>query len=453
MDKFVKILRVILVLFFLIWLMSWSSIRAYKFVERGNPGYYNQMIVELYNTPYEIRRWFHKNTTRPHLGIQIDSVKAVLKIGEAGHLSLINDSIFLLHYRLINKSSSEILLQNIKTGEIAQKWIVPVDEIMIDSDSIREQLEKSYVNGNTPKDLNLEVPQNIDEIIIRHTMMLEDGSILFKVAPYGYIYKIDKYSKILWKSKKLAHHSIELDENGNIWTCIVNLNNSTASKLGYKDDAILCLDQKGNEMYYKSLTDIFLENNLFAKLIESTPVGSNWNNKYKDPYHLNDVKPVMKDGTFWKKGDIFLSLRNKSLVALFRPNTGKIIMNQQGPWLMQHDIDILNDSIISIFNNNVSFLNDEVKSMSNVANYNFKTGKTQFNFINLFSTKYQGRKSELPSNDIFIEATLSGIYYILDSIGNIKYKFYVPYLPDPKFAQYPGWSRIYMKENGIFIEK
>ena len=453
MDKFIKILRVLLVLFFLIWAISWSSIRAYKSVDKENSGLYNKIMVELYNTPYSIRQWFRKKTISPPNSHKIDTVKNVFKIGEADSLKITNDSPYLLHYTSGTNSTGEVLLQNIKTGEVSKRWNVPLDEIMTDSDSIRSLLEESYLDGNTPKDLNLEVPHTKDEIHIWHPLMQDNGSLLIKASPFGFIYKIDENSKIIWKSNKLAHHSNELDENGNIWTCAIDLNNTTAKNFGYKDDAILCLDQEGNELFFKSLTDVFLENKLFEELVESTPVGYNWNNKFKDPLHLNDVEPVMNDGTYWKKGDVFLSMRNKSLVVLFRPETGKIIMWKQGPWLTQHDVDIENDSIISIFNNNVSFLNDEVKTSSNIAEFNFKTNKTKFIFNNVFSTKYQGRKSRLRSKDVLIESTMTGLYYLLDSIGSLKYKFYVPFPPDPNLAQFPGWSRLYLKEKGKFIEQ
>ena len=71
----------------------------------------------------------------------------------------------------------------------------------------------------------------------------------------------------------------------------------------------------------------------------------------------------------------------------------------------------------------------------------------------MFKTKFQGRKTRLRSKDVLIESTMTGLYYMLDSIGNLKYNFYVPYPPDPNFAQIPGWSRVYLKENGTFIEE
>ena len=71
-----------------------------------------------------------------------------------------------------------------------------------------------------------------------------------------------------------------------------------------------------------------------------------------DPIHLNDIEPVRKDGPYWRKGDLFLSLRSPSTVMLYRPSTNKVIWRKDGPWSKQHDVDILDDHRISIFNNN-----------------------------------------------------------------------------------------------------
>ena len=71
-------------------------------------------------------------------------------------------------------------------------------------------------------------------------------------------------------------------------------------------------------MYNKSVTEILFEHNLENMIIGKLNTFSN------DPIHLNDIEPVFKDGPFWKKGDVFLSLRHQSIIILFRPNTNKM---------------------------------------------------------------------------------------------------------------------------------
>ena len=72
-----------------------------------------------------------------------------------------------------------------------------------------------------------------------------------------------------------------------------------------------------------------------------------------DPIHLNDIEPVLADGPYWKKGDLFLSLRNVSAVMLYRPSTDEIVWIKRGPWIAQHDVDILDDHRIGIYDNAV----------------------------------------------------------------------------------------------------
>jgi hypothetical protein len=72
-----------------------------------------------------------------------------------------------------------------------------------------------------------------------------------------------------------------------------------------------------------------------------------------DPTHLNDIQPVLADGPYWKKGDLFVSLRNISSIMLYRPSTDQIVWMKRGPWLSQHDVDILDDHRISVYDNNV----------------------------------------------------------------------------------------------------
>ena len=45
----------------------------------------------------------------------------------------------------------------------------------------------------------------------------------------------------------------------------------------------------------------------------------------KDPLHLNDIEPVLYDGNYMKKGDLLLSVRNISLIILYRPSNNKIL--------------------------------------------------------------------------------------------------------------------------------
>jgi hypothetical protein len=46
-------------------------------------------------------------------------------------------------------------------------------------------------------------------------------------------------------------------------------------------------------------------------------------------------------------------LRNVSAVLLYRPGTDEIVWVKRGPWISQHDVDILDDHRIGIYDNAV----------------------------------------------------------------------------------------------------
>src|SRR5690606_15593821 len=99
-------------------------------------------------------------------------------------------------------------------------------------------------------------------------------------------------------------------------------------------------------LYIKSINEMLYENGYRGLLFGVGPLES-------DPVHLNDVQPALTSGPYWEKGDLLISLRNKSTVILFRPSTNKILWLRTGPWLYQHDADFIDDTRISIFGNNV----------------------------------------------------------------------------------------------------
>lgn len=156
--------------------------------------------------------------------------------------------------------------------------------------------------------------------------------------------------------KIISHHSINKDHNNNVWLCTYpSLNVGEAKYDGrlrvdnrsipYIDNSITCLDyQDGMILFHRSLSQILLDNKLEYILLKSSDAS--------DPLHINDVQPVLKTSKYFNKGDLFISCKNISTVFLYRPTTNKIVKVIEGPFQSQHDIDIINDSTISIFNNN-----------------------------------------------------------------------------------------------------
>ena len=203
--------------------------------------------------------------------------------------------------------------------------------------------------------------------------ILPDGSLILKVEkqPRAIMARLDICSNVEWKKPMglQVHHSIERDADGNFWIP----NRSGGHRLSNRKDELLKLSSAGDVLARVSLTDALARSGYRHLLYGMDDYEFN-------PLHVNDVQPVLRDGPFWRRGDLFVSLRNNSVVLLYRPATDEVVWLQQGPWLHQHDIDVVSDSEISVFSNNAVRTRDgeyRVLGANEVYVYDFATGEAR----------------------------------------------------------------------------
>ena len=302
--------------------------------------------------------------------------------------------------------------------KVLHTWNPDIDEF---NRSVKKIDEFKYLNRDASNSRSL----------LRNPILLKDGSLYFQYkSPFR---KIDSCSNLVFQnSNDMFHHSIEIDIEGNIWVPshiypqslpIEKVGKKIIDEGGYFDDAIVKLSPNGENLFEKSVSQIFIDNGLEYLLFS---VGDA---KFtKDPIHLNDIQPVDFNGEFWKKGDVFLSLRNQSMVLLYRPSTNKIIWKATGPFFYQHDVDILNDHKISVFNNNSKNLVDSmtVDGHNEVIIYDFKTNEYS-NYLNESLIKNDvktitaGRSEILSNGDLFVEETNYGRTLYFNSDGSLRW--------------------------------
>jgi hypothetical protein len=262
---------------------------------------------------------------------------------------------------------------------------------------------------------------------IAHPKLLQDGHLLFlNTTP---LRRIDACSNLVFQNTHdLFHHSIEIDIDGNIWVpSHIYPQSISVEKVGrfidgFYDDAIVKLSPDGEILFEKSAPQIFIDNGLQYLLFAHGSVYQ------ADPIHLNEIQPVNSDGEFWKKGDVFLSLRHQSMVLLYRPTTNEIIWKGTGPFFQQHDVDILDEHRISVFNNNSkNFIDGNVVDGHNeVIIYDFKTSEhssylKESLIENDVRTIGQGRSQILPNGDLFIEETDYGRTLYFNADGSLRW--------------------------------
>ena len=263
-------------------------------------------------------------------------------------------------------------------------------------------------------------------------------------SDYSPEFKIDFCSNLIWvNDEESFHHSKMLDHEGNIWIPgVLNPYPEYIQKyFSLYDDSIIKINTDGKILFNKSVIEILITNEIFDSNFFTS----------EDPIHLNDIEPAFNDTSYWKKGDIFLSARHLSAIIHYRPSTNEVINFITGPFNQQHDVDIISDKEISIFNNNNFLINNEY---SEILIYNFETGlfSKKFNkqlLIEEFKTKTQGLSHIFEDGSLLVEEQNFGRIILFNKDGEKEWEYVnIDKNGDIGFI---SWSRVV--EDRMFIKK
>lgn len=345
-------------------------------------------------------------------------------------------------YSFKNSNEYIIQLKNFKKKEINYEWIIPIERLS----------GKYQVDGNDR---------------LYPAMLMEDNNIIVSCNERPGIFRVDASSKERWfNGDFIYHHAMNKDSLGNIWIPGVKHDKGILipKKISldglvtdYRDDLIVNIDsESGKTLYYKSLTEIFNENNL-EYLINKSPYTN-------DPFHLNDIQPALNTSAYFNEGDLFLSFRSPSLVVQYRPKTNKIVKVIEGPFLFQHDIDIIAPNEIGILNNNTiatQIIQKEIEfkptnqavdrkiNHSNVLIYNFEKDtytplfEESFREFNIF-TDAEGLYRILPNGDLFFEEQGAGILWVINEKGLVLKTILESNIEGYHYL--PNWTTTYLDD-------
>jgi len=302
---------------------------------------------------------------------------------------------------------------------------------------------------NTEKFSRLKIENSPIRFRYYHPLLFEDGSL---TSLYDPIYKLDFCSNLQWiNDDEKFHHSQMLDHEGNIWVGgQMNPKSKYVIKYSIKDfidDSIIKISNEGKILFNKSVTEILIENNIVSNNFAlNTSLSNNL-----DPIHLNDIEPAFTDTEYWKQGDVFLSMRHNSAIMHYRPDTNKVINYITGPFAQPHDVDIISDKEISIFNNNNFFVNNEYSEII-IYNFETKTFKKLFNDKlqkENFKTYSQGLSHIFNDGSLMVEEQNHGRIILFNNKGEKEWEF----VNKDKNGDigFVSWSRII--EDEIFIKK
>jgi hypothetical protein len=334
----------------------------------------------------------------------------------------------------------DVLLQNLKNNEILRTWTL--------KDSFRDRFR------------------------VKNPLMMPNGDLIYNIVQHSGLKRIDQNGNYVWQAdpELVAHHSLNLDHEGNVWGCVTRKAKGKIipkvfesfgeeRRLTYQDNEIIKWNaETGEVMYRKSLTDLMLENDLTNALFQQAIL-------LGDPFHLNDVEPILQDTGFFEQGDILVSLRNSHTVFHYRPSNDSIIKVIKGPFAYQHDVDLIDGHTIAIFNNNIhknfnskpavrpnhaATDGDPEFSLthSNVLLFNYQDEsfsplmEEEFE-KNKINTKTEGLYTILPNGNMLVEQQNDGILWVLSDTGVVyKNQFESQWVG---FREDLNWTRVILK--------
>jgi len=281
-----------------------------------------------------------------------------------------------------------------------------------------------------------------------HPLLLPNGDLITKDHDSPLL-RIDACTARVWiQDSTTFHHSTEMDADGMLWLP-GRAEPAKVAHVGvdFMDDEVAQVDPAdGRVLFARSIAQLMAEKGWTHRLFT--------NGAYiDDPIHLNDIQPVLADGPFWKKGDLFLSLRNISAIMLYRPSTDEIVWIKEGPWLSQHDVDILDDHRIAVYDNRTEDrgLGEYVETHSDILVYDFATDQVTTLLGDAMAkaeikTLYAGLYTALPGGYSLIEDVTSARLVVIGPDGAVAAEY--ANKADSGKVFHLGWSRYLSQAEG-----
>lgn len=359
--------------------------------------------------------------------------------GQAGwtfHESRLNSGLdgYLLFSRHDGDAGHHVFeLVDLKAGSIAHR-------VELDSDVIFRDAKRTTRRANVD-DWR---PSRFQAV---HPLPLDNGDILVK-GHRTPIVRMDTCGNPVWTMDEFVfHHTTEPAPDGTIWSSSwVEEPRVEGLSGAFQDPGLVQFSVDGEILHDESLTEVMLRQNLGYLIFGDERF-------YNDPLHLNDVQPVPGDGPYWKAGDVFVSLRHISTIMQYRPSEKRIVWFKSGPWSAQHDVDIVNDTTIALFDNNMYNLGNGVfvDGHSDVTFYNFETDEVSSPYEDWlvdadFKTEAAGLFTLLNDGHLYVDEAESGRTLIFTPEGELAVE-HVNRAANG-LIYHLGWSRYLDRETG-----
>jgi hypothetical protein len=299
-------------------------------------------------------------------------------------------------------------------GETVHEWQVDWFEIWQDPQYVRlADQPKSRPGGH-----------------IHGIAMLADGSIVFNFENLSMV-RMSLCGDVIWKLPYRTHHSIYVDDDGNIWSPAQRFHEEKLPQfanhaLPVSESMILKVSPEGKILREISMFDWFEQRDLHGWLHMGAAKLSNI--VTGDALHMNDVEiyPRGMPSELFSPGDIMISLRDLNSVMVLDSETLDIKYWKTDGIVRQHDPDFIGEDRISIFDNNHIGPNNGGQQSRIVVDYpDQRTSTIRYTGSQdePFYSHIMGKHQWLSNGNLLITDSMNGRAIEVDDNGKILWEF------------------------------
>jgi hypothetical protein len=302
-------------------------------------------------------------------------------------------------------------------GRVVHEWRRPYSEVWNEQAAVKK-------------------PQPDTLILMDKARLLPNGDLLAIYAaagdtPWGYgMVKMDRESNVIWSYLAHTHHDFDIAPDGRILVLTNEFTSDDIDGLGkvdkpFLEDFVVILSPDGQELKKVSLTRALARSpyKLLRLAIPNYALG--------DPLHTNSVQYITAEQArnfpYAKEGDLLLSFRDMSAVAVLSPESGEISWAMRGPWLWQHDASLLPSGRIMLFDNLGGFRDNnsarvlEVDPTSAAITWSY-----QGDDKHPFHSPLRSSAEVLPNGNVLITESDGGRMFEVTRAGEIVWNFVNP---------------------------
>lgn len=302
--------------------------------------------------------------------------------------------------------------------------------------SLLHEWRKPYSEVWTPESA-IEKPQPNELVTMREARVYPNGDLLAQYiaagdSPYGYgIVKLDSESNVIWKYLEHAHHDIDIGADGRIAALTHEYRSEPVEGLEfleppYIEDYAVILSPDGEELKKIPLLPVVASSKYDDLLVRGTAYHAT-----RDALHTNGIEFITAETAqnfpYGEPGDLLISFRNISSIAVLNPDTEEVVWATRGPWIEQHDPDLLPNGDIMLFDNYGNF---EEENLSRVLQFDPETMEITWSYHGSeehpLSSDIRSSAQRLPNGNTLITESNGGRMLEVTREGDIVWEYFNP---------------------------